>query len=484
MSTFFKKHINDCVHGTIGLSDLEFAIISASVFQRLHNVKQLGLGSLIYPGANYSRFSHSVGACYVVGQLLEAIERNYDTEFDDHAKQNYRLAALLHDLGHYPLSHTVEHAINDYYSGASFLATDGDDDEGGQAGELPSYNHEIMGRRILEHDAEIQQVLSDHDYSIEDVKSIFSGEQPDPLRALISSDLDCDRLDYLLRTAHHAGLPYGEVDARYLITQATLDRDGLFCFTPKALRAADHLLVSRYFDYTQLPFHKTVVSLEIILEKIVEDLLERGILNCSSREMMEIINNGEWYKLDDAWLTSIFRKTHSELGDSAEDTLLRRNLNVVLFRQPPKLIVYNERITDRSDDAEREFRNNEHQLLSKIDEWAGNSGVDPNLWHVWSRSLALTKMGSKQVVTVSDGDEVSDEQAQLVRILDKSPNAEEGVSTPLISYDNALTRNLSDTMFYGIRLYINFSDFDGDVSEKCEQIREMIKTDWPHWPFM
>lgn len=108
---FDRKHIHDAVHGTIGLSKIEVDIISSAPFQRLHNIKQLGLAYLVYPTLNYTRFSHSLGACHVMGRLLEAIERNAEYVLSPSDKQLYRLAALLHDIGHYPFSHTMERGI-------------------------------------------------------------------------------------------------------------------------------------------------------------------------------------------------------------------------------------------------------------------------------------------------------------------------------------------------------------------------------------
>src|SRR5215470_8032693 len=101
MARFHSRRITDAVYGTFGISRLESDIISTKVFQRLHNVKQLGLAYLVYPDANYSRFAHSVGACHVAGRMMHAINMNMRRQFcNEDEIQRYRLAALLHDLGH------------------------------------------------------------------------------------------------------------------------------------------------------------------------------------------------------------------------------------------------------------------------------------------------------------------------------------------------------------------------------------------------
>jgi uncharacterized protein len=110
------KRIADPVHKSIGLSNVELKVINTPAFQRLRNVKQLGLAYLVFPGADYSRFAHSLGVCHVTGQILDALSKNCpEFQFSEPEKQLYRLAGLLHDVGHYPFSHTMEHAIEEYY---------------------------------------------------------------------------------------------------------------------------------------------------------------------------------------------------------------------------------------------------------------------------------------------------------------------------------------------------------------------------------
>lgn len=155
----FVKRINDPVHGTIGITAVERDVISSPTFQRLHNVKQLGLGSLVYPSANYSRFSHSVGACHVIGGMLQAIELNGGQSLPVGQCQLYRLAALLHDIGHFPFSHTFEHAIRDYYTVEALTTAEGN-------GEAPErdvvFNHETLGREILRTDTRLQEIFGEH----------------------------------------------------------------------------------------------------------------------------------------------------------------------------------------------------------------------------------------------------------------------------------------------------------------------------------
>jgi HD superfamily phosphohydrolase len=104
MDGFHFRRLTDPVHGTFGISELESDVLSTPAFQRLHNVKQLGLAHLVYPGAGYSRFSHSVGACHVAGRMMRAINQNCKREWDDHAVQlyvlqlSYMMSVTIHSL--------------------------------------------------------------------------------------------------------------------------------------------------------------------------------------------------------------------------------------------------------------------------------------------------------------------------------------------------------------------------------------------------
>src|SRR5581483_6168447 len=140
---FEARRISDPVHGTVGLSDLEARVLSTQAFQRLKNVKQLGLAYHVFPGADYSRFSHSVGVCHVTGRILGALQARYPERITEDDVQLYRLAALLHDVGHYPFSHTLEHAIKDHYSNTLFA------DAEGVPAPIKFFKHERVSREVV-----------------------------------------------------------------------------------------------------------------------------------------------------------------------------------------------------------------------------------------------------------------------------------------------------------------------------------------------
>jgi hypothetical protein len=131
-------------------------------------------------------------------------------------------------------------------------------------------------------------------------------------------------------------MPYGAVDLDYIISQATVDETGQMCFRQQALKAADHLLISRYFDYQQLPFHKTVVAIELLLEEIFEELFRLGIIDCSALSMLRKVADGSWASFDDQHVTEVFRNFLRDPPSGSEGVC--NKIRAILDRRPPTLL--------------------------------------------------------------------------------------------------------------------------------------------------
>ena len=442
-----SKSFSDSVYGSISLTPLEADIVSTPCFQRLHNVKQLGLAHLVFPGANYSRFSHSIGACHNAGRLIDAIEKNTNTLIDHKKREACRLAALLHDVGHYPFSHATEHKIENFYADKKMLVKDGA--SGGDSlgkSESVSYTHERVGEKIIELDSGIRDVFKRHNFDDNRITEIFSKEDTENnLLHIVSSDLDCDRLDYLSRTAHTTGLPYGMVDINYIISQATRTKDGMFGFSAKALRAADHLLISRYYDYIQVPYHKTVQALEWSLTECIGALLKRNILDCSSTEIKRKITDNEWAAFDDNVFTEMFRRLLNE-GDELEVLHAR----AVLFREIPKLVFCYEQVGPKSDLEEVEEL--KKQVEQKVNDVANKFGIDKRKFYVSYIPLDVTKAGAKCKAHPEGDAWMNDpDTSGCVVIIDEkwSPGA-----VPLVNRKDSLLHTLAQHRFVGLRVYL------------------------------
>ncbi|MBD3397533.1 HD domain-containing protein [Candidatus Micrarchaeota archaeon] len=465
MDPFNFKRIADPVYGTIGLSELEVQVINTRAFLRLRNVKQLGLAHYVFPGVDYSRFAHSLGCCHVAGRILDSIRRTDPAaKISDSDIQRYRLAGLLHDIGHYPFSHAMEEAIKDFYSGGILEDSEGTDTEDHDAS---IFKHERAGREVLDQDRELNRLLSGKDHRPESIWSIFMREDPNIRFAnLVSSDLDSDRIDYLLRTAHHSGLPYGSVDLDYIISQMRLDADSNICISPKALRAADHLLLCRYFDYLQVSFHKTVAGFELVLKDVIGALLKEGRLRCSRTDVTSMISNDEWFEFDD---TSLVQKIRLYAEESTDRTG-KLKARSILDRTPPRLVYKKESLANREEDHGRELYQQSKRLLeAKRDEWANEFGIEADRWYVWPRVMELTKVGSHEPIGADEETKKKSEIAAKVLTNEESLESEIITTIP-----QSLMKIMSNYANFMLRLYVLLTP---EEQEKRSEIEARVKKD-------
>lgn len=433
-----NKTITDPIYGTIALTQLEAAIVSTRTFQRLHNVRQLGLAHLVFPSAGYSRFAHSVGAAHNAFRMLTAIELTSGKAFDREYKQAYRLAALLHDIGHYPFSHTTEHAISDFYAGnllqGSLL------DLGTEAAE--SVNHEEVGGIILESDREISALVresADVDYQL--VKRIFSKTETDPLFGIISSELDCDRLDYLGRTSKQSGVPFGVVDVEFIINKATIGSDGELAFDRKAAKAIDHLLVGRYYDYMQMVFHKTVEGLEWSLAECIKFALRERPGLLSKEYVRQAIENGTWCQKDDNWFIGQFKDLEERASSSAGLSLIRDHLAAILYRRPAKRVWKWEAVLDRDSDAiDLRFK----LARATVARICKERNIDPGRFNIATRKFKLVTMNSDDFLSEA----YYEEKARAVRIRGREDTTYLVEDKSLLIHTLARMRNFAVCIYY------------------------------------
>lgn len=251
-----EKVFRDPVHDIIVVDDpLILALVDSPEFQRLRRIRQLGAAAWTYHGAEHTRFSHSLGVYHVMKRLLgRLMETGFDVE--DGERQAALCAALLHDLGHGPLSHLWE-AVGSGESG-----------------------HEGWTRAIVVGDSGVNRTLAQRDAGLPRlVIEILAGDYRRPqIPLLISGQLDVDRMDYLLRDALFTGASYGRFDLERLIHSITV-ADGRVVVTRKGLANVEEYLLARYFMYWRVYFHKSVRSQELTLRMLftrVRDLFAAG----------------------------------------------------------------------------------------------------------------------------------------------------------------------------------------------------------------
>jgi hypothetical protein len=260
------KVIRDPVHNIIPFEDnltgrLLLSLINTREFQRLRRIKQLGVGHLVFPGAEHTRFAHSIGVMHVARVFLDRITGVLGRKIDKTQQAAVLAASLLHDIGHGPFSHAMERIIGE--------------------------RHEQRTREIILSDAtevnerlrEFHKDLPDRldEFFLEDVEEGPADHNiPAFLTQIVSSQLDADRFDYLLRDSAATGTDYGKFDLRWLLQNLFLDETrSRFFLGHKAILAAEHYVYARYHMYRMVYFHKTTRAAEVMLRLLFKRLRER-----------------------------------------------------------------------------------------------------------------------------------------------------------------------------------------------------------------
>ncbi len=282
-----ERTYHDPLHGAIRLDRndpaeaLAIDLIDSAPFQRLRRVRQLGPAFLTFHGAESSRFTHSLGVLHLARLALQQLERHH-LELAEHRSVLYA-AALLHDVGHAPLSHSGE--------------------------EMYGLHHEAWsGRLIREHPALRDRLEAHAPGTANAVADLLEhGRHPCPaIKALVSSQLDCDRLDYLLRDSYSTGTTYGRLDLERILAAFTLAPDGQLAISPKGLMAVEHYLVVRNLMYRSVYNHRLNVVCNWLLNQAIatarrlgpkriwaDQVMSRWLWNCDALDLETFLANDD-----------------------------------------------------------------------------------------------------------------------------------------------------------------------------------------------
>lgn len=273
--------IKDAVHGDIQVSDAELGLIDTPELQKLRGIKQMAVAYLVYPGANHTRFEHSLGTMHITGQICENLSVSEDE------KKTLRAAALLHDVGHTAFSHESENILIRRKKG----------------------NHEERGiERIMK--GRSGEVLEKNGYDVKEICSIIAGKGS----GIINFALGSDRMDYLLRDSHYTGVAYGVIDCGRLVHTIRVKRK-MAVIEWGGIEAAESLLIARFLMFSSVYYHHAVRIASAMLGKSIESALEDGTVSMDellrfndaelgaalergkkSGELMRRIRNRELYK--------------------------------------------------------------------------------------------------------------------------------------------------------------------------------------------
>jgi HD superfamily phosphohydrolase len=251
-------------------------LIDTPQFRRLAGISQLGLVSLVYPAANHTRFEHSLGVYRLALQFLDRLadDSRFAAAVSPHDAERFLVAALLHDVGHWPFCHPIEDV---------------------SLPEVPK--HEQFARHFLSQPEIADALRGDWDIASDDILQLLNGKPSSPtdkiLQSLLSGPIDVDKMDYLMRDSLHAGVPYGRnFDQARLIQSLCLNAagDGL-AITDKGKTAAEMMVFARYVMFSEVYWHHTVRSATAMLQRafvLLSDLLDhQSLFALAERPMIE-----------------------------------------------------------------------------------------------------------------------------------------------------------------------------------------------------
>jgi HD superfamily phosphohydrolase len=267
------RSIKDSVHDHIEMTDIARDLVDTPAVQRLRRIKQLGTVTLVYPSANHTRFEHSLGVYHLANEALAHLG------IEGQQADRVRAAAMLHDVGHGPYSHNLEAVIHR------------------ETGKWHDDVHGLLGQGA------VARVLSEHGLNPDRVADLVAGEGK--LGQLVSGELDVDRMDYLVRDAHHTGVPYGTIDHERLVRELRF-MNGELVLAEGNVQTAESLLLARALMTPTVYNHHTARISKSMLRRGTERLLSAGYMTA-----------GELRRMDDHDLFSALRDCEAS-ADIAE----------------------------------------------------------------------------------------------------------------------------------------------------------------------
>lgn len=295
-----KEKYRDPIHGFIEVTPIENKIINSLPFQRLRNIKQLAMTNLVYHGAEHTRFGHSLGVMHLVTKAFNSAVSKGRYNFSEEKKLWYeqilRLIALTHDLGHAPFSHGSEAVLpkglkHEDYTEKIIKETC-----------ISDYINEIGDKFVSKYGKE-------YDITPELICDIYrrriTGENGEFifLNSFMDSEIDCDKMDYLLRDSLYCGVNYGKYDLERLILSLTIyEKDGMprLAIEHGGVQAFEEFVLARYFMFIQVYFHRTRRYFDIMLVEALKNILPKGVfpnkvdeyLKWDDYKVMELIKEG------------------------------------------------------------------------------------------------------------------------------------------------------------------------------------------------
>ncbi len=473
MSLFFVDRFYDGIFGFIELTAIENEIVNTPIFQRLHHINQLGLAQIIFPNATHTRFSHSLGVLKIIDKMIlqlnnKAREKRIADDFiNDKARQILRLAALLHDVGHLPFSHAGENATEAFEKSADREVV-----KKGAAPSLPDEKvhnfklHEELSRHIVINFNDVTDVLRKH-YSQEDIMeigNIIYGKSANPLfSSLLHSELDADRLDYLIRDSSFTGVVYGKVEIDQIISKLDFlqNADGIILgVKAKGIHAVEHYLLSRYYWYSQILNYPKMLYIDKILQKVYQFMIGQGILPNKKNLMDAIEKNNHHAILDfnDHLVLTEMRRLHDKF-DKEKDKLagealfINNAIKILLSGKIPEPIIVRQQIIEQEKATDRKTIC-EKEILQLRDKFAEETGISK---HYIDYIFIDSKISKAKATEDGSAQAIPDVTNEAIKVID---SFKEPPYYYLVDNKSTLINKLSHLQLQSFYLFVTYPERD------------------------
>lgn len=321
-----NKLFNDPIYGFISIeTELILQLINHPYFQRLRRISQMGLSSLVYPGANHTRFEHALGSMHVMQKAIDVLILK-GIKINLKEREAMQIAALLHDIGHGPFSHATEKTL------------------------LKGIHHETISLKI------IRLLNKSFDGKLDLAEQIFIGNHPRKfMHELISGQIDVDRLDYLKRDSFYTGVTEGNINTDRIVATMNVREENLV-FESKGIYSLEKFLLARRLMYWQVYLHKTSLAAEMILLKIIQRFQslikqQKGIINKNNMlfpflkmnpsETIEDKVLVDYLSMDDSDIIQLLKSLENH-----NDSVLSQLSSQLLNRNLPKIRIRENAYTD------------------------------------------------------------------------------------------------------------------------------------------
>jgi HD superfamily phosphohydrolase len=474
----FKSRILDNVHGFIYYTEAEEKIMETLLFKRLQSIKQLSVADWVFPGSEHTRFVHSLGVMYIADKI--AIRLGLSVK----DRKIIRLAGLLHDIGHYPLSHVGEYPyrknLKTFSDDATFCLDNNKDvlekvqnicdpPDSEYMRQSSGYHHEQIGSFIVTNNREIKSIIISEcgEDAPEIISDMITGntarETTNPLFVqILHSELDADGIDYLMRDAMFSGTSFGSFEIEQLIgCMESHEYEGkkILCINSKGIAAADQYLINKFFSYSQVIYNKHICISEWMAEQVVNwmqkhsayfpkgsVLKEWAKAEGNEEKFIDFTDNFFWSSLQDLLKNELAETTPSFIRKFCE-SLLRHNELQYVDQSEVKCILKNN----------EEIRNiiKNSQTFSKLNEQSSKDNIGILLQRKMSTEIK-EEIFNKTIENDDSENSVSKEDAdgrRIRRLMEGICIHDENGFRLLCDDNRSLMYSMNDIKMVVLRLY-------------------------------